>query len=59
MEDRTIFRLAIGDIGNHLRHAYNQVDAGVLWSLYDNGDLASLDDVIGDFLQRLRTEPGK
>ena len=49
----------IGDIGNHLRHAYNQVDAGILWSLYDNGDLASLDDVIGDFLHRLRTEPGK
>jgi uncharacterized protein with HEPN domain len=36
----------IGDIGNHLRHAYNRVDAEILWNLYAHGDLADLRRVV-------------
>jgi len=32
----------VGDIGNHLRHAYHRVDAGILWTLYENGELRIL-----------------
>lgn len=32
----------VGDIGNHLRHAYHRVDAGVLWDIYESGELADL-----------------
>lgn len=42
----------IGDIGNHLRHAYNRVDAEILWSLYETGSLAGLDDVIDRFINQ-------
>lgn len=29
----------IADIGNHLRHAYQQVDAEVLWNIHAGNDL--------------------
>ena len=38
----------IGDIGNHLRHAYHRVDAEILWALFENGDLAALREVALD-----------
>jgi uncharacterized protein with HEPN domain len=37
----------IGDIGNHLRHAYHRVDAEILWTLFDDGDLAKLREAAG------------
>ncbi len=45
----------VGDIGNHLRHAYNRVDAEILWSLYETGGLANLGEVIDRFIERLGT----
>jgi uncharacterized protein with HEPN domain len=38
----------VGDIGNHLRHAYHRVDAGILWEIYEGGDLASLREAAVD-----------
>ncbi len=32
----------IGDIGNHLRHAYHRVDAEILWRIWADGDLGLL-----------------
>ena len=43
----------IGDIGNHLRHAYNRVDAEILWNLYANGDLAELRRVVAGLIAKL------
>ncbi len=40
----------IGDIGNHLRHAYHHVDAEILWLIYKDGDLTQLREVIARFL---------
>ncbi|HEY6633545.1 MAG TPA: HepT-like ribonuclease domain-containing protein [Rhizobiaceae bacterium] len=40
----------IGDIGNHLRHAYQRVDAEILWNLYAGGSLARLRSVVAEFL---------
>jgi uncharacterized protein with HEPN domain len=37
----------VGDIGNHLRHAYHRVDAEILWTLFDDGDLARLREAAG------------
>jgi uncharacterized protein with HEPN domain len=47
----------IGDIGNHLRHAYNRVDAEILWNLYANGDLADLRRVVVEFTAGLEKLP--
>lgn len=41
----------VGNIGNHLRHAYHRVDAEILWSIYANGELANLKGVVIRFLQ--------
>lgn len=43
----------VSDIGNHLRHAYNRVDAEILWDLHQNGDLSTLHRVITAFIDRL------
>ena len=43
----------VANIGNHLRHAYHQVDSEVLWSVYANGELAELRDVVTGFLQAI------
>ena len=40
----------IGDIGNHLRHAYQRVDAELLWHLHADGSLADLRSVVAEFL---------
>jgi len=47
----------IGDIGNHLRHAYNRVDAEILWNLYANGDLADLRRVALEFIAGFEKQP--
>jgi uncharacterized protein with HEPN domain len=39
----------IGDIGNHLRHAYQRVDAEILWNLYADGSLSDLRSVVARF----------
>lgn len=36
----------IGDIGNHIRHAYHRVDAEILWNVWAGGDLALLRDAV-------------
>lgn len=43
----------IAAIGNHLRHAYHRVDADILWRLYQDGDLATLREVVVSFVKRL------
>lgn len=43
----------VRDIGNHLRHAYNRVDAETLWNLHAQGDLARLKDAIQGFVDQL------
>jgi len=43
----------IGDIGNHLRHAYHRTDAQILWNLYQNGELAALKDAATRMIDRL------
>lgn len=40
----------IAAIGNHLRHAYHQVDLEILWRIHEDGDLADLRDVVTSFL---------
>lgn len=32
----------VADLGNHLRHAYQKIDAETLWNLHANGELALL-----------------
>jgi uncharacterized protein with HEPN domain len=41
----------IADLGNFMRHGYDKVDLGVLWSIYDN-DLDTLEPVIDQLLGR-------
>lgn len=41
----------VGNIGNHLRHAYHRVDAEVLWNVYETGELAQLREAIETFLK--------
>lgn len=40
----------VAAIGNHLRHAYNRVDAEVLWNIYATGELAVLREVVTGFV---------
>jgi uncharacterized protein with HEPN domain len=41
----------IADRGNHLRHAYHKVDAGILWGIYLK-DLDPLEIAIASMLRR-------
>ena len=47
----------MGDLGNHLRHAYNRVDAEILWNLHAKGDLADLKAVVADLIGKLPPSP--
>jgi len=39
----------IADLGNHLRHTYNRIDAELLWNLYAEGRLSELREVAETF----------
>jgi uncharacterized protein with HEPN domain len=41
----------IANIGNHLRHAYHRVDAEVLWTTFERGDLAELKTACVNYLK--------
>ena len=41
----------IADLGNFMRHGYDKVDLGVLWSIYEN-DLDALEPVIDKLVER-------
>ncbi len=43
----------VGDLGNHLRHAYHKVDAEALWNLHALGELAALRQAVRRLLERL------
>ncbi len=47
----------IGDIGNHLRHAYHRVDAEILWRLHEDGELRALKSVIRKFIVAFEVSP--
>jgi uncharacterized protein with HEPN domain len=40
----------IADIGNHLRHAYQRIDAQILWDIYASGELLALRAAIDQML---------
>ncbi len=46
----------VAGIGNHLRHAYHKVDAGILWQLWANHDLAELGQAVARMVDRLKTD---
>jgi uncharacterized protein with HEPN domain len=41
----------IADIGNHLRHAYQQIDTEVLWNIHPGGELDLLRSAVEQFLR--------
>lgn len=41
----------IADIGNHLRHAYQQIDTEVLWNIHSCGELDLLRSAVEQFLR--------
>jgi uncharacterized protein with HEPN domain len=43
----------IGDIGNHIRHAYDKVDLEILWKIYESGEIAKLQNTVVQFIARL------
>jgi uncharacterized protein with HEPN domain len=43
---------SVSDIGNYLRHAYHRVDSEILWTVYENGQLAELKSTVIAFLAR-------
>jgi uncharacterized protein with HEPN domain len=43
-------------IGNHIRHAYDRVDAEILWNTYAQGELATLKDVVTAFIATLEAD---
>ena len=43
----------VGDIGNHLRHAYHRVDAEILWKIHENGELSQLRAAVSKFLREV------
>jgi len=46
----------IADIGNHIRHAYNKVDAGILWNIHADGELTLLSDAVARFIAKIDRE---
>jgi uncharacterized protein with HEPN domain len=45
----------IADMGNHLRHAYHQVDPGILWDVYAH-ELDQVDEAVQAMLQTRPSE---
>lgn len=46
-------------IGNHIRHAYDRVDAEILWNTYAQGELAMLREAVTAFIATLDADGGK
>jgi uncharacterized protein with HEPN domain len=46
-------------IGNHIRHAYDRVDAEILWNTYAQGELAKLREVVIAFIATLEIDDKK
>lgn len=44
---------SIGDMGNHLRHAYHRIDAELLWNVYEN-ELEGLSEAIDNMIASMR-----
>ena len=42
---------SISAIGNHLRHAYDRVDARILWDIHAKGQLLELRAVVREFVR--------
>jgi uncharacterized protein with HEPN domain len=41
----------VANIGNHIRHAYHRVDAEVLWTTFERGDLADIKAACLEFIR--------
>jgi len=48
---------AIGEMGNHLRHAYEGVDLGIIWNCVTD-DLPPLKSAISEFIERSGIKTG-
>ena len=46
----------VSAIGNHLRHAYDRVDAKILWDLHIKGQLSELRSVVRDFIRTMEAD---
>ena len=46
-------------IGNHIRHAYDRVDAEVLWNTYAQGELLTLRNAVTTFIAKLEADGQK
>ena len=44
---------ALGAIGNHLRHAYDRVDAKILWDINVKGQVLELRTVVIEFIRAM------
>lgn len=42
---------SVSAIGNHLRHAYDRVDARILWDIHAKGQLLELRAVVREFVR--------
>ena len=49
----------IADIGNHLRHAYQHIDAQILWDIHAGGELARLGETVNGFITTLGLSENK
>lgn len=45
----------IADLGNHIRHAYHKLDAGILWNIYES-ELDGLEIAVKNMLRQY--DPG-
>jgi uncharacterized protein with HEPN domain len=46
----------ISAIGNHLRHAYDRIDAKVLWDIHVKGQLLELRAVVQEFIRTMEAD---
>ena len=47
----------IQDLGNHLRQAYNNVDDGILWHIYADGELNTLAAAVQTMMDEAQNTP--
>jgi uncharacterized protein with HEPN domain len=48
---------SVADIGNHLRHSYNRVDAEIIWRIYEDGQLSYLKAAVIRLLSEMNSSP--